>query len=226
MPLRSPPILLALLYRLRAFAMLPSWPDSTLTRMQLLALLKTFNADLLSHASATHTLERWCGFHGLPAQGRLVARLVRGRDKPIAPEDRQRLKAPADEPLRYRRVQLYCDDRLLSEADNWYVPGRLTAEMNRLLEETDAPFGRVVESLDFHRETLSADLLWTPLAKNSEQKSAAPTGEPPEPGALLEIPRHVLRHRAILYTRSHTPFSALSETYTRAVLELPLTPLT
>jgi len=44
--------------------------------------------------------------------------------------------------VKYRRVQPSCGDHILSEADNWYVPRRLTPEMNRLLETTDVPFGR------------------------------------------------------------------------------------
>ena len=45
-------------------------PDGFLKRVEALALLQTFNADLLSHDSATLTLERWCDAHGLasPAQ--------------------------------------------------------------------------------------------------------------------------------------------------------------
>ncbi|MGA0586972.1 hypothetical protein ACO2Q2_07570 [Dyella sp. KRB-257] len=41
------------------------WPDTALARTEALALLQTLNADLLSHDSATLTLERWCGAHGM-----------------------------------------------------------------------------------------------------------------------------------------------------------------
>ena len=47
-----------------------------------------------------------------------------------------------------------CGSVVLSEADNWYVPSRLTPEMNRLLDTTDAPFGRVVQAVHFRRRTL------------------------------------------------------------------------
>ena len=33
-----------------------------------------------------------------------------------------------DEPVAYRHVRLRCGDHVLSEADNWYVPSRLTPE--------------------------------------------------------------------------------------------------
>ena len=44
----------------------------------------------------------------------------------------------------------------MSVADNWYLPERLSQEMNRRLETTDAPFGLVVRPLAFRRRTLSA----------------------------------------------------------------------
>lgn len=87
-------------------------------------------------------------------EARLTARLTRGQDWQSWPTAR---------PIQYRRVQLFCGDKLLSEADNWYAPSRLMPEMNRQLNETDAPFGRVIKDLDFHQETHSATLLWSPL---------------------------------------------------------------
>ena len=116
--------------------------------------------------------------------------------------------------VRYRRVRLMCGAVVLSEADNWYVPGRLTPEMNRLLETTDAPFGRVVQALHFQRRTLSSTLLWHPLPEGWEMdrdRRARATGE-------LTIPHRVLEHRAILSLPDGTPFSEVVETYTEQVL--------
>jgi hypothetical protein len=211
-------ILLPLVWPLLGGAAPPNWPDSVLTRVELLALLETLNADLLSHPSATLTLERWCGAHRLAPEAKLVARLVRGAEKPLPLQDRQRLALQDAEPVRYRRVQLFCGEKLLSEADNWYVPGRLTPEMNRLLDETDTPFGRVVQGLGFHRETLSATLLWSPLPQGWEMAPAVPA----TPGSQLQVAEHVLEHRAILYTQAHVPFSEVVETYTGEVLAFPL----
>lgn len=218
---RLPLIILALLFPLQAFAAPPEWPDTYLSRVQILALLETLNADLLSHASATLTLERWCSVHRMAAEARVTARVIRGQDKPISPEDRQRLGLAEGEPVRYRRVQLHCGGRLLSEADNWYAPNRLTPEMNRLLDETDTPFGRVIKDLNFRRETLSATLLWSPLPELWEmQPPPAPLKDAPP----LQIPQHLLRHRAVLYSGAHAPISVLTETYTKAVLDFPLAP--
>jgi len=180
---------------------------------ELLALLQTLNADLLSHDSATLTLERWCADHGLAQPPRIVARRVRDATKDIPDDLRERLKVGAAEALAYRHVQLACGEHVLSEADNWYVPGRLTSEMNRTLEATDEPFGKVVKPLDFRRRTVSAELLWSPLQKGWEMSSASRLN----PSEAMEIPHDVLRHEAVLYTSTQLPFSAVVETYTSEI---------
>ena len=139
------------------------WPDNFTGRLEALALIESLNADLLSHDSATLTLERWCADHRLAEPARIVAERVRDTMKPASPEVRAALDVKPDEKLGYRRVRLKCGDHVLSEADNWYVPARLTPEMNHALETTDTPFGKAVAALHFRRHTLSADLLWRPL---------------------------------------------------------------
>ena len=208
-------IIVAMILPSAAFA--DEWPGSFLARVEATALIETLNAELLSNPSATLTLERWCGAHRLATEAKVSAHLVRGEDRQIAPEDRQRFAIGADEPVRYRRVQLFCGDRLLSEADNWYVPSRLTAEMNRLLDETDTPFGRAVKDLEFQRQTLKVTPLWRPLPEGWELEAAQKDGS----GALA-VPDHVLEHRAILYTKSRVPFSIVVETYTKHMFDFPL----
>ena len=56
----------------------PPWPDTPLARLEALAVLQSFIADLLGHASATLTLERWCGAHRLARDGTIVAELDLG----------------------------------------------------------------------------------------------------------------------------------------------------
>ena len=133
-----------------------AWPDNYLSRLEALALLQTLNADLLSHDSATATLEHWCGEHHLAASPQVTAQRVQGIDKPPDEEQRKLLQVGATETVRYRRVRLVCGDVELSEADNWYVPGRLTAQMNAQLDGGDTPFGKVIRALHFQRHTLSA----------------------------------------------------------------------
>jgi chorismate-pyruvate lyase len=191
-----------------------AWSDTLLSRTQALAIVQTLNADLLSHDSATLTLERWCGAHRMASPARIVARRVHGTDKPLPLDLRTQLAVGADEPVKYRRVQLACGDHVLSEADNWYLPNRLTAAMNRQLDHGDMPFGKVVQPLHFRRKTLSADLLWSPLPAGWELHRARMQ---PISGVPV-MPHLLLQHRAVLFAGDGRPFSALVETYTDQVL--------
>src|SRR5882724_6932802 len=172
----------------------PTWPDTFVTRVEATALLQTLNADLLSHDSATLTLERWCDVHRLASPARIVAVRVLDTEKPPSPDQRRELSVTPAELIRYRRVRLLCGEVVLSEADNWYVPGRLTPEMNRLLDATDTPFGKVVLALQFRRRTLSSTVLWRPLPEGWEMSvTAVKDGAPVSP-----MPQKVLEHRALL----------------------------
>ncbi len=193
------------------------WPDSFVGRLEALALIESLNADLLSHDSATATLERWCADHKLAEPALIVAERVRGVEKPAGAEVRAALDVGPDQPLGYRRVRLKCGDHVLSDADNWYVPSRLTPEMNRVLDTTDTPFGKAVAALHFHRHTLSAEFLWSPLPKGWEMGAALPGGG----GGALAVPDHVLEHRAVLSLPDGQPFSEVVETYTGEVLAFP-----
>lgn len=197
-----------------------AWPDEFLTRLEALALVQTLNAELLASHSATATLERWCNQHRLAGtdDARMVARLIRGEAKPATAEQRQRLGVGPDEALKYRQVQLLCGDRVLSEADNWYVPGRLTAEMNRVLETTDTPFGKAVQDLRPQRQTFAVNVLWWPLAEGWETGSMAAVAK----GDTMVIPDALFEHRAVLYTKDRQPFSEVHEVYQRQLLAFPL----
>jgi chorismate-pyruvate lyase len=190
------------------------WPDNFVARLEALALIQTLNADLLSHDSATLTLEGWCASHRLASPPKMIAERVTGVDKAPSEEQLRDLGVGASNAVRYRRVRLLCGAVLLSEADNWYVPARLTPDMNRLLDTTDTPFGRAVQALHFHRHTISATLLWQPLPEGWEMSPAAPGSRPRK----LVAPAAVLQHRAVLTLADGTPFSEVVETYTGNVL--------
>jgi chorismate-pyruvate lyase len=189
----------------------PPWQEGFTVRLEALTLLQTLNADLLSHDSATLTLDRWCAAHRLASPARIVAERVHGA------EQRQLLGVSTTEPVRFRRVRLSCGVHVLSEADNWYVPARLTPDMNRVLDTTDTAFGRVVQALNFRRRTLSAKLLWSPLPQNWDMGAPLPEAS----GATIAIPHEVLEHRAVLTLPDGTPFSQVVERYTSEVLAFP-----
>jgi chorismate-pyruvate lyase len=197
----------------------PAWPDTPLARIEALALLQTLNADLLGADSATLTLDAWCQRHHLAAPGeKIVAERLRDIDRPATPKQRALLGVGADEPVRYRHVRLRCGGHILSEADNWYVPARLTPAMNTALDGSDIAFGRAVQPLHFHRHTLSARLLWSPLPTDWDSAS---TPLPVGGGKPLAIPARLIEHRAVLSLPDGTPFSTVVETYTGDVLAFP-----
>jgi chorismate-pyruvate lyase len=198
-----------------------AWKGDYTTRLEALALLQSLNADLLGNSSATLTLDRWCAAHRLASPAKVVAERVRDVNKEPTPEQRAALGVSATEPVRYRRVRLKCGGHVLSEADNWYVPARLTPEMNRQLDTTDIAFGRAVQALGFRRQTVAADLLWSPLPEGWEM--GAPLG-PSSSESSLEIPPQVLQHRAVLLLPDGTPISQVIETYTSEVLGFPEPP--
>lgn len=197
-----------------ALASHPAWPDGYVQRLQAFARLQELNADLLSHDSATAVLQQFCARHGPYPGLKITARVEHGPAKPAGAAEQRDLGVGPQTPLRYRRVALMCGETVLSRADNWYRPDRLTAEMNRQLDETDTPFGRAVAALGYHRRTLAARLLVEPLPPGWEN-------QPPEAYAQPFVaPSQILEHRAVLTTPDGAPFSLVVETYSGALLAI------
>lgn len=199
----------------------PAWPDTFVARLEALALMQTLNAEILASRSATLTLEKWCRDHKLAGEPKILAHLVPSIIKAPTAEQRQRLEVTAEDEVKYRKVQLRCGSRILSEAENWYVPSRLTAEMNRLLETTDIPFGKVVKLLEPYRRTFAVKLLWASLPEGWEHGSGK---LPVTASATLVIPDALFQHRALLYSHEHRPFSEVNEIYQRQILAFPPVP--
>lgn len=154
------------------------------------ARLSLFESELEVNPSATAVLQHWCDRHARGA--RIVARRLQVLADP--PEDaRKSLGLKPGERIGYRRVQLMCGSDVLSNADNWYLPDKLTDAMNKTLANTDTPFGVVVAPLHFRRRNLETCFL-----------------SPPADG--------VLRHSAVLLTAKGEPFSFVMETYTSEIL--------
>jgi chorismate-pyruvate lyase len=161
------------------------------------ALLQALNAELLRNESATATLQHWCAEHHIAAAERITAVQLPTAPVPPAPAQRALLQVGDAEPVRFRHVQLRCGPVVLADAENWYVPARLSEAMNRELDATDTPFGVVVHDLGFHRRRLEARLLWSPTQP---------------------MPEAVLLHRALLVRADGLPFSLVQETYLRSTV--------
>ena len=157
--------------------------------------LRRLKAELLASPSATQTLTAYCARFHLADPPAIRALRDHGMDLKADGRVRRLLQVGAGEPVRYRRVRLSCGDQVLSDADNWYVPARLTAEMNSTLDHTDTPFGTVVKPLDFQRRTLGTE--------------------------GLHDGRHVLRVTALLVNRDGLPFSLVQENYSAILVQHP-----
>lgn len=181
------------------------------SRLETLLAIQTLQVDLLSHASATETLERWCAAHGLAHPAVVTAERVHDKTSPGDLSARQVLGVGPETRLGYRHVRLKCGKGVLSEADNWYVTERLTPAMIRTLDQTDTPFGKVVKPLGFSRHTLSSTLLWP---RPGEPR--APMGKESTPSPL---PYFLFEHRVLLKTADGLPLSLVTERYTRNVLK-------
>lgn len=168
-------------------------PDSNEAHQRLLRL----NQLLLNCDSATFALDAWCTEYGSQTSGVYAERLA-DETEVIDSQVIALLQVSEGEALAYRRVYLMWGGVVLAEAENWYRLQILNSTMKRRLDHTSIAFGRAVESLNFRRKLLSAELLW-------------PCGESP-------LPKNVLRHSAILETGAGVPFSLVKETYCNSVL--------
>ena len=159
--------------------------------MILLALAATlpdaaaFRAAVMTADSATAVLQQHCPDDRIRAVRKPMARKAPPRAIRVA------LTLRDGETLRYRRVRLMCGDTLFSDADNWYVPERLTPEMNATLEGSDTPFGRVIAPLKATRQTL---------------------------GVRAGQGRRLFTLSALLTSAAGAPLSGVVERYQRAVL--------
>lgn len=163
-------------------------------------LIDSLTTRLMTGHSATAVLEAWCVERGFPGAPPLRATAVTGGLRAPMPEQRDRLAIGRDEPVRYRRVRLDFGGHVLSEAENWYVPSRLTPAMNAILDTSETPFGHVVQAL-------------APTRRNLALRVVRPdNGFPPESDtALFTID-------AVLSNAEGVPFCEVAETYLGAVL--------
>lgn len=142
-------------------------------------VIAAFESNLAAHASATKALSQWCQARGIGPVGQITVQFVPGADAAPPTDLRQTLGVSAEEPLGYRHVKLVCGSVVLSQAHNWFVPARLTPEMNRQLAESDVPFGTVAASLAFSRE---------PIASARRGDPGCPAGAISTHRALLRLP--------------------------------------
>lgn len=158
--------------------------------------LAEFESALAAEDSATVAIGKWCAAHRLGAPATIRAIPVVGGEVAPSKEVLVVLGISGGEALGYRHVRLLCGDTVLSEARNWYVPSRLSPDMNHALATTQEPFGKVVAPLRFTRER---------RASVHGRSNFCPEGT-------------ILSHSALLRLPDGKPLSVLTECYTAANL--------
>ena len=116
--------------------------------------LAAFEATLAAHDSATEALTQWCEARGIATPAQIVARPVVGTSAKPPQGLRRLLGIGPHEAIGYRHVELTCGNHVLSSAHNWFVPARLTPEMNSALASSHIPFGKIAAPLRYRREPL------------------------------------------------------------------------
>lgn len=161
--------------------------------------LEEFEAVFQRHHSATLALEEWCKLRGMGGTIKITAEKTDAKSPVDAEIIRQRLALTENDSVLLRNVKLRCDSSVLSLAWNWYVPSRIPSQMNDVLRQTNEPFGKVVASLKFQRQSLSS---------TTDTDDDTPTGTIATHHALLILPNGLpLAYVVECYSRENlTPF--------------------
>ncbi|URW75977.1 hypothetical protein M9980_01740 [Sphingomonas donggukensis] len=115
--------------------------------------LGAFARELSSGGIVTQVLERRAG-------GRVRAEAVGSTSVTVDAAIRDLLGCAANDVVAHRATRLMHGEVELSDADLWYLPSRLTPEINHALTVGDTPFGRAIQSLAPTRRTLLCERLW------------------------------------------------------------------
>ncbi|KAA8383444.1 hypothetical protein FKW31_14865 [Acetobacter sp. DmW_136] len=198
---------------------LSQWQDIPLHRLMLATLIEKLENRLLANPSATRVLEQWISTYNLAPDNNLHAHRQTEGTAPCPPFLLQTLLGACDtqtEDVHYRKVQLTAHGKVFSEAENWYIPARLSPEMATQLDTTDKPFGLVVAALNFSRQLIKREGLWFPLPDQWEQHGiSVGSGKP------IGLPPYLFRHMAVLRTQTGQAFCVVIETYTAEALGFP-----
>jgi hypothetical protein len=163
------------------------------------AVIQDLSARLIAGATATQTLLAWCDEHSL-SEGPITVAIRQCFSPAVVPGDvLPALRLDPGEGISCRHVRLMRGSLPLAAAENWFVPQRLTADMNEALIRTDVPFGRVVAPLRPLRRTLAAHL-----------------------PSYSEI---VLVHKAVILSSAGAALAYVKETYSLDLVSFASAPL-
>ncbi|QRM32458.1 hypothetical protein [Microvirga sp. VF16] len=118
----------------------------------------------------------------------------------------------------FRQVHILRGALALAVAQNWFVPQRLVAGMENVLQTTDLPFGAVIARLRPSRRTLAAHI--QPL-----------TADPSEDPSQLSAPtRHaqpaiILEHTTVILSEAGTALALVTEPFFSDLVSIAATQL-
>ncbi|WP_442680928.1 hypothetical protein ACSBM8_07030 [Sphingomonas sp. ASY06-1R] len=217
----APAVLILMPVSAKAETQRPAWSATVQGRLAADVALHALSDQLLAQDSATLVLDDWCAAHHMAVDPKIVAERVHDGDRGVPDAVRTLLKVGPAEVVGYRHVRLRCGAHILSDADNWYVPARLTAAINRQLDTTDIPFGRAAKPLQFRRFTIASKHVWSPLP--ADWAALAVSQWPIQ--AALDVPNIVLENHAVLLLPNGDPISAVVERYSGEVLAFAPPPI-
>lgn len=155
---------------------------------------------LLTTSSATATLSELARSRGWDPQ--IVATKLEADNRPAPAAIAKLLQVADGAVIGYRKVALGSGERVLSLAENWFVPGRLAAGVNASLDAGREPFGRLIARLDPSRRVLSSERMWasatTPVPGEVFQMSAVVMGAVDAGRAPLAIVREAYQAVAVV----------------------------
>lgn len=166
-------------------------------------------AFIRAHATVTLALERWCDLAGL-GDGPITARpsgpssVVTNLDLEIATalDLLPGRRTSRLETVIYRSVELRRGLLALVEADNWYVPERLPADINQALQTTNSPFGKLIAPVGASRSEV-----------RSIDQTVGRSGQ--------AMPRHLFAQSAVISISGGTRVAFVRERFLPALLGPP-----
>lgn len=163
-------------------------------------LLTQLNQHLINSKNAPATLDYWChSYLGSPTA--LTVNSVSEPTPPVPQAVRQQLHIKATTQPQYLKLQYQCDNKVVAVFEHWYLPSMLPKDVETQMRDHPISFGRELRKLGYYRQSLSNHPLWPDSGSGS-------------------LPAIVLQQQSLLYRNDKTPFSVVSEHYSRQLLPM------
>lgn len=204
-------------------ALLRLWPAAAAVEAQPLLLpaelgasaVRSLSGRIMRARTAVEALHAWCDERAIGAGP--VRAIRRAQPTPSAPGAAlvEALGLAAGEQLACRQVSLVRGGTILSDADTWYVPGRLLPPVCALVDGTDVPFGAAIAPLEPSRRTTF--LRFPEPALRTTGWGAA--GNPAGTEAVTLAPSAVvLEIEAVVLDWRRRPLAVVAERYRASLL--------